>query len=165
MAMEKQTYSKKGHRISWTKEEIDFVFDCLSQGLSASATATYMTEKGIRRDCAPITRNVIVGVWSRNPERKKEAEGTYKEYKAEKRVPEKKNKTIISKVPIPPRIPKRYVIPEDGVPFEDLKNSMCRFPFGEPVENIRYCGHPVNFEKSKSYCKLHYAICYQTTRK
>lgn len=163
-----------GVRLSWTEEEVNFVFDCLSSGMSASVIVMAMKDKGMRSDCLPLTRNAIVGVWNRDKERKLECqkkaniEGKPTKKKTVKKVGNMTNLLLGIKStynPRPPTKPKVFIPPNDGVAFMDLKNMMCRFPYGDPTEEMRYCGHPVEFERTKSYCKMHYQICYVTSRK
>lgn len=55
-------------------------------------------------------------------------------------------------------------LPEDGVPMEYLRLSMCRFIIGEArgIET-RYCGK--KREENCSYCKEHKLICYKPAPK
>lgn len=165
---------KDGIRLSWTDEEIDFVFDCLSSGMTASVTAMAMVDKGMRSDCLPITRNAIVGIWNRDKERKDKCQKAAKlKGKPIRKSKKKKAGKFVNTLlgihsvysPIPPTKPKVYPIPDDGVTLVELKNMSCRFPYGEPSKEMRYCGHPVAFEKTKSYCMMHYQICYVQSRR
>lgn len=167
---------KDGIRLSWTDEEIDFVFDCLAAGMTAALTVLAMTEKEMRSDCLPITRNAVVGLWNRDKERKEKCQKQADLNRVPSRRKKPKDQPKTGKLtnmlfglkttynPLPPRKPKIYIPPDDGVTMMELTNMMCRFPYGEGFENIRYCGHLVDFGRTKSYCKNHYQICYHTKK-
>jgi len=143
----------------WNEQEIAAAVECLKKGMSAGATAKQMSEQGWRNDVGGISRNAVIGVWSRNADAS--------------------DPSIVSKrgsITLPQRRPKKvqykaniYLsnqeVPEDGYQFDELTSGVCRFPFGDPdVEPIRYCGNPVDYSKSQSYCAKHYALCYYPTR-
>jgi GcrA cell cycle regulator len=45
-----------------------------------------------------------------------------------------------------------------------LKGGMCRWPFGDPVEeDFHFCGNPS--EHSLSYCQEHMALAHAPSRK
>ena len=144
----------------WTKEEVDFAMQCLQQGMSAGVTAKTMNEQGWRADCGPITRNMIVGVWSRNDDYK----GRHVRIPVNKiRLKKKVSEKIAAKQKNPSS---KSEIPEDGLKFSQLREGVCRFPYGDPdLEPIRYCGHPVDYTKGRAYCTMHYHLCYHPPRK
>lgn len=150
-------------RINWTKEEVDYTFECLMKGMSAGEVAKDMTDKGMRSDCAPLTRNAIIGLWNRNKERKDEL---MKNSSTEIELAKIKKKVTKKAHPPKVKIVKEDVIPPEGVMFVNLKNNMCRFIFGDPLkEDMRYCGQKIDVTKNRSYCSLHHALCYRPTGK
>jgi hypothetical protein len=128
--------------------------------MSASVAAKHMNEKGWRSDCAPITRNSIIGVWARKSEKKdtdikKTRVNIHLRNKTRTRDVEK------NKVNFPAQ-----QIPENGLAFEQIGPGNCRFPYGDPTkEALRYCGHPIDYSKGASYCQMHYKLCYYPPRK
>lgn len=156
-----QIYNKAGVRISWTVEEIDYTFECLAKGMSAGDVAKSMIEAGMRKDCAPLTRNAIIGLWNRNKERKQEI----LKFSLPERDLAKAQKKIIRRPPVK-KIKTKETAPDEGVSFMDLKRSMCRFIFGDPSkDSMRYCGQKIDAAKNRSYCPLHHALCYRPAGK
>jgi hypothetical protein len=160
---------KSGVRLTWTEEEVDFVFKLLLDGKSAGVIAKTMNDLGMRSDCAPVTRNAIVGIWNRDQERKRKCQ---RKVSGKKEViPNPSYQTLAERnkkritLPILKKIEKQ-IIPDDGITFEELKNNSCRFIYGEmQTQDIRYCGHPVDFNKGRSFCTMHYHVCYIPARK
>jgi GcrA cell cycle regulator len=161
--------NKPVYRIKWTQEEIDFVIQAHADGYSAGATAKLMTELGMRSDCAPLTRNMIVGVWDRH--RDKLTARPDKIVRLPKIVsPKEPKENRVPNKPNPPNFQylqrmdtlKATESEDDGrVTIVDLKNRQCRFPFGDPRnDDFHYCAEPIDYAKGRSYCKFHYAICY-----
>lgn len=160
--------NKPVYRIKWTQEEIDFVIKAHADGYSARATAKLMTELGMRADCAPMTRNMIVGVLDRNRDKltpKPEKRISLPKISSP-RLPEEKRK---EKKIYPPSF--QYIERMDTLKvnesrdnkttLESLRNNQCRFPFGDPhSEEFHYCAEPIDYKKGRSYCKFHYAVCY-----
>lgn len=141
----------------WTEEEIAFTLECLKAGMSASVTAATMNAKGMRADCAPVTRNAIVGVWNRNDKYR----GNHFEIPKQKIRLKKKIQESIAK-----NKKRNYVNEGNGISFFSLKEGVCRFPYGDPdLEQLRYCGDPVDYTKGRAYCAMHYRVCYQPARK
>lgn len=44
--------------------------------------------------------------------------------------------------------------------LDDLKNSQCRYPYGEGL--YTFCGHPVR--ENSPYCTDHHSICFRNIR-
>lgn len=166
MSERKIQVRKNGLRLTWTEDELNYVFSALAEGKSAGVIARDMTKAGMRSDCGPITRNAVVGIWNRYPERRKLCP---KKSKKKEVIPNpsyetraEQAKRTVKALKISPPI----MIPEDGITFDDLKNDSCRFIYGDlPSQNIRYCGHPIDFNKGRSLCAMHYALCYVPPRK
>ena len=164
MSERKMQVRKNGIRLSWTEEELNYVFNALSEGKSAGVICRDMTKAGYRQDCSPITRNAIVGIWNRYPDRKAKAKKTIQTKEV---IPNPSYATRAMQVRVTvPVVKKKVKIPHEGITFDQIKYDSCRFIYGDmPSNDIRYCGHPVEFSKSRSFCAQHYALCYVPARK
>lgn len=166
MSERKMQVRKNGLRLTWTEEELDYVFNALSEGKSAGVTCRDMTKAGMRSDCGPITRNAIVGIWNRYPDRKAKAKKPTQPLEV---IPNPSYATCANNFRVTVPVVKkkeRPKIPHKGITFEQLQYDNCRFIYGDmPSNDIRYCGHPVEFSKSRSFCAQHYALCYVPARK
>jgi hypothetical protein len=143
----------------WNEQEIAAAVECLKKGMSAGATAKQMSEQGWRKDVGGISRNAVIGVWSRNADT---SDPSIVINRGRITLPQSRPKKVQSKANI---YLSKQEVPEDGYQFHELVNGVCRFPFGDPdTEAIRYCGHPVDYSRGHSYCAKHYALCYYPTR-
>lgn len=167
-------------RSFWTDEEVEFVVQCQKDGYSAGVTATMINDSPLRKDCAPVTRNAVIGVWNRNKEKLAPKE------KIEKK-PGLKREMIQKKLEIEEKLDRekkfeKFIYPpsfhlaehmdklfaptklseREKMTIFNLKDGKCRFPFDDPrTENFHYCGEPVDYNKGRSYCSFHYRVCYQ----
>ena len=150
------------------------LFRSIKEGKSAGVIAKEMTDAGMRADCNPITRNAIIGIWTRNKELLREEQSGTKPKK--KRLPKVVTKKSFRferlDAPLPPSMHlieslDNYKVPEptnDRTTILTLKNNQCRFPFDDPrSENFHYCGEPVDYRLGRSYCTFHHRVCYRQT--
>lgn len=73
----------------------------------------------------------------------------------------RKNKTYGGKSSNPvKRIVVETTVVSLNIKLEDLKNSQCRYPYGEGP--YTFCGHPVG--DNLSYCTEHHKICHKTIK-
>lgn len=146
----------------WEPDELDQVVQLFKLGHTASQSARLLTEAGIRKDCGPITRNAIVGIWDRLHLQRGSNQPTPKKLPTPNKSPPSKQTVkqppLLKRVTIAATLP----APRDAKSFEDIQHRECKYPFGDPRgENFRYCGNPV---ERASYCHQHYQLCYTPPR-
>lgn len=161
-------------RIKWTEEEIQFVIDKQKEGLSCGVIAKLMNKLGMRSDCAPVTRNAVVGVWDRHRSKlTKENELQTKTVlkKSHKKKEEPKSFVGVIFEPshhIEQRMNELKVseTPNERMTMENIRDRCCKFPFNDPrTEDFFYCGEPIDYRLGRSYCTYHYKICYQAVER
>jgi hypothetical protein len=47
-----------------------------------------------------------------------------------------------------------------GVTFEALREGMCKFPIGDGLANMRFCGAAADSRKSRAYCSHCYSVSF-----
>lgn len=180
MTKRKERVRKPGQlRALWTKEEIHFAIWCYQEGYSASAAAIAMTEREMRKDCKPVTRNAIIGLWNRiqvGEQNKVTNEIRKPTVKLKKKKKESKANYAISKkgVLYPPslhfieRMDQAVVenkVNKERTTIRNIKEGQCKFPFSDPrSEDFHFCGEAVDYNKGRSYCTFHYKLCYIPSR-
>ncbi len=157
-------------RIKWTDEEIQFVIEKQKEGLSCGVIAKLMNELGMRSDCAPVTRNAVVGVWDRHREKLTKENDLQSKTRLSKTVKKKETSKPPAGFVFEPslHIEKRMndmKAPDSSnerMTIENVRDRCCKFPFNDPrTEDFYYCGEPIDYGRGRSYCKFHYEVCYQ----
>jgi GcrA cell cycle regulator len=148
--------------VDWTDERVELLRKLWSEGLSASQVAA---EIG-----ASVTRNAVIGKIHRLglPDRAAaRPAGLARNGRPgeDRQVPQAVQKSAPS-APIAPALtpigePAEVAIPETGrVALLDLRDSMCRWPFGHPREaGFGFCGARAI---GAVYCGYHAQIAYTT---
>jgi hypothetical protein len=178
-------------RIKWTEEEIQFVIDKQKEGLSCGVIAKLMNKLGMRSDCAPVTRNAVVGVWDRHrskltkenelqtktvlkkSHKKKDGPKSFvgSLFKPNHHVEQPKSFAGVIFEPshhIEQRMNELKVseVSNERMTMENVRDRCCKFPFNDPrTEDFFYCGEPIDYRLGRSYCTYHYKICYQAVER
>ena len=158
-----------GLRTKWTEEEIEFAIKKHGEGYSAGITADFFRKEGLRKDCATVTRNAIIGIWARHRDRLNIPEKSItkrNEQSPEYQNERKRTKHEVCEPSFHLEENMNFLKPEvetvERTTIANLKRNSCRFPFDDPrTENFHYCGEPVDYSKGKSYCTFHHQVCYR----
>lgn len=166
--------------MSWTDERIALLKKMWKDGKSAAEIAKSLA-KGVTRN-AVIGKAHRMGLSGRPSPIKKPAEAPKKEAtKAPKKeVKEVKEVKVVAKKPVvpvvtgvkhnplirevaPPRPQAKEEFPADGgVALIDLSERMCKWPFGDPREDVfTFCGR--NIRPGTPYCPEHAGMAYQSS--
>ncbi len=158
--------------MSWTDERVDLLKKLWADGLSASQIATKLGE---------VTRNAVIGkvhrlglagrattsrirtARPRNNIALFPARSSQVQYRtfgntALKVAPHPQERKHASVIPLR-ALPELEPAPEGTITLIDLKECMCHWPIGDPMEeNFHFCGRRKNF--GVPYCEHHAAIAY-----
>ena len=167
--------NKPALRIKWTDEEIQFVIEKQKEGMSCGVIAKIMNELGMRSDCAPVTRNAVVGVWDRHREKLTKEDDLQSKTKLKKKAKKKEKPESTVGVIFEPshhieenmnKMIFNHESTEPRMTIENLRDKCCKFPFNDPrTEDFFYCGEPVDYRFGRSYCEFHYKVCYQPSER
>lgn len=160
--------------MSWTDERVELLKKLWADGLSASQIATKLGE---------VTRNAVIGKVHRLglagrattsrirtarprsnialfPARSSQVQYRTFGNTAIKVAPQPQERKAPAAAIIPLRaIPELEPAPDGQVKLVDLKESMCHWPIGDPMEEgFHFCGRRKSF--GVPYCEHHAAIAY-----
>lgn len=140
----------------WNDHQRRRALQLRAQGFSAARTAEILTKEKVKS----CTRNMVVGLWSRNPDLSLDIAKVKAEQKAKNPYfIRKKNKTLAK--PENTAEASRRVVKS----IVSLATNECRFPMGETFsKGFRFCCDPIEFSITKSYCLFHYKMCYIVPR-
>jgi GcrA cell cycle regulator len=157
---------------TWTDERVELLKKLWADGLSASQIAT---------ELGNVTRNAVIGKVHRLG-----LSGRAKDSKAAAPAPQRPRKVarppsapapiapqphsnvIVTPIPLQPVVEESQVLVEDDVAVPtservtimDLRESMCRWPMGDPTKpEFRFCG--ARSITGLPYCTHHARIAYQ----
>ena len=121
-------------------------------GLTASQIANALTAETGRT----YTKNSIIGKMHRM-----QAAGRAESRKSPIKRAEPRPRAD-RRIPIP--APRRAIVCDDSLPLGSvtilqLRRHHCRFPLGDPRDDMRYCGAQAMDERP--YCQKHHEICYR----
>jgi len=157
--------------MSWTDERVELLKKLWADGLSASQIATKLGE---------VTRNAVIGKVHRLglagrattsrirtsrprtnialfPARSSQVQYRTFGNTALKVAPQPQERKIASVIPLR-AIPELEPAPEGLVKLTDLKECMCHWPIGDPMEEgFHFCGRK---SSGVPYCEHHAAIAY-----
>jgi hypothetical protein len=145
---------------TWSEKAINYMKQGLNDGKSAAVIAKEMMEVfGYK-----YTRNSVIGKAHRlgisagdRPAVKIKANTKPKAPpKPTTKIPKivtvaKEHKELLKKFPNPKA---------KGVTFEALREGMCKFPIGDGLANMRFCGAIADSRKSRAYCSHCYSVSY-----
>lgn len=156
---------------TWTDERVELLKKLWTDGLSASQIAA---------ELGNVTRNAVIGKVHRlglsgRPKDAKAAAATPRVRKATRTpsapapiAPQAHNNVVIAPIPLQPVRPEPVDMGDDdvAVPMServtimDLRESMCRWPMGDPTKpEFRFCG--ARSITGLPYCTHHSRIAYQ----
>jgi len=156
---------------AWTDERIALLRKLWAESLSASQIAGRL---------GGVTRNAVIGkvhrlglskrVTASRLSRKRGEEEKKAALKAEAAAEEtrrveafdriKRQREALVRLSAPVVTPVSVENPSKSFTLLDLKESMCRFPVGDPFESgFHFCGEPKT--KGSSYCARHHSLCWQ----
>lgn len=150
--------------MSWTDERVDELKALWLQGKTASQIA---------KELGDVTRNAVIGKVHRlglsgrpSPikRRTRKASEPKKVVQAKKSAaPVTQNNTPDTTNVRPIRAPMPVIEPlNGGACLLDLKESMCKWPIGDPKSpDFRFCGHKK--AEGLPYCEAHAAVAYQVS--
>lgn len=158
--------------MSWTDERVELLKKFWGDGLSASQIAAKLGE---------VTRNAVIGKVHRLglagrattsrvrvsrprnnialfPQRSPQVQYRTFGNTALKALPQPEERKVATVVPFR-AAPELATEPSQRVALVDLKECMCRWPIGDPMEEgFHFCGR--NKEFGVPYCEHHSAIAY-----
>jgi GcrA cell cycle regulator len=163
--------------MSWTDERVELLKKLWADGLSASQIASKLGE---------VTRNAVIGKVHRLglagrattsrvrtarprsnialfPARSSQAQYRAFGNTALKASPQPQERKVAAIVPLR-ALPELEPAPEGVITLADLKENMCHWPLGDPMEEgFHFCGR----QKSSGipYCEHHAAIAYNPAAK
>jgi GcrA cell cycle regulator len=158
----------------WDQAMIDYLRNAISEGKSGGAIAKEMSGKFSK----PVTRNSIIGkahrlglhlngaVVNLTPQKKKAKKPVKK---AVEKKPEPPKKAAKKPEPTPAPKPEpifKFLNPAaKSVKLLRLREGMCRYPMGDPLDGtLRFCAAPADSRKSSTYCSYCYRLCYVPVR-
>lgn len=155
-------WGKRAYGAAWTDERVQTLRELHAEGLSYSVIAARLGG-GISRNAA-IGKATRLGLVARAP---KAPRTSFSRQRVRRTKP-----FASGRFPVPPRVeqapgessfphdgpaPVLSIPPEERVGLLDLKDSMCRYPFGHVGEaEFGFCGRKT---AGGSYCPDHHDIC------
>ncbi len=156
----------------WDQAMIDYLRTAITEGKSGGAIAKEMSGKFSK----PVTRNSIIGkahrlglhlngaVVNLAPPKKK-AKKPVKKAVEKKSEPPKKTEKKPEPAPRPEPSYKFLNPAAKVVKLLDLREGMCRYPLGDPLDGtLRFCAAPADSMRSSTYCSYCYRLCYVPVR-
>lgn len=144
----------------WTDERIADFRQCVGAGMSAKATAAFLTHRH-----GHITRNACI---SKSHRMGLKFHGDRFEHLRGERRPRKQYRPKRTKrgMPQPPQPPLSITQADHDIPAEqrkqllELTNQTCRYPIGEPEDpGFFFCGAPeADIHEHRPYCARHSRI-------
>ncbi len=158
--------------MSWTTERIELLQKLWLEGWSASRIAAELAN-GITRN-AVIGKVFRLGLSGRNPRVAGNSSAAHCQNKQARRTDQRQatqpkiigNTALIMhpleiEIQAPRRVAEVVVPISEPVTIMDLRESMCRWPIGDPAQpDFRYCGAK-KIPGSSPYCACHSAIAFQ----
>jgi GcrA cell cycle regulator len=158
---------------TWTDERVELLKKLWTDGLSASQIAA---------ELGNVTRNAVIGkvhrlgLSGRAKDAKPASSAPQRARKAAVRAPsapapiapQAHSNVVVAPIPLQPVVEEPEVLTEDdvAVPMServtimDLRESMCRWPMGDPTKpDFRFCG--ARSITGLPYCTHHARIAYQ----
>jgi GcrA cell cycle regulator len=158
--------------MSWTDERVELLKKFWADGLSASQIATQLGE---------VTRNAVIGkvhrlglagrattsrARSQRPRTNvalfppRPAQVQFRTFgnTALKALPQPQERKVATVIPMR-ALPELEAAPDGLITLAELKESMCHWPIGDPMEEgFHFCGRRKSF--GVPYCEHHSAIAY-----
>ena len=137
--------------MSWTYERIEKLKQLWDNGLTASRIAA---------ELGGVTRNAVIGKAHRlglSGRMASKSKNNGISIIRKKRVSTARSQKVIDISPVIDE-------PMNPVPFQDIKDGLCRWPFGEPEDiDFKFCGR--NTSEGFVYCQSHHKQAYQPLSK